>query len=1543
MFRRYTTVVLAALAAVGACVPAGPAPEPSETLGQGGSPALPDYVGNGPYATSTSSESSTLASTRLASSTVTLPVKLPPPRVDMPNGHVVLGQGRELPIEIRYAASARARVVALKATEFDEALQASGYFYEGDDPIKKAGFSGRARTQILEGDDTGVTRVGFDPFVIGRPKLVYVVVDTVGAAPRAAVVQRGKLSTVLKLGAQSGLAWAVDSSTGKPASGAFLVVRQGTSVRYRGRADKNGLLKLPAESQLRIRTGTAVGRPLAVYAHRGEDIGVTTEGNASGIEPWHFDALSYDEQNGLRGMVTAERGIYRPGDDVHLLGVLRKRLPSGKLRPPKGLAKVTVSDPDGTEISTKRIPINGFGTFRSTVAVPRTARLGRYSVEAEVGEATLRHRFDVGEYRPIRFEVDVPSSKLVFGEDDSVTMPVSASYLYGAPVAGGVASWTVSVRASHHEGRKGFSYGDQHRDTSWSQQASGSLELDADGKSTFQFPRSVLGTAVESQRVDVAVEASVRDPGGDTVTKQRVLKHNLVPTLVGISDDVWVVNANKGWSIEVVAESPDGKAVAGRELRVEVERRRWVSVAEKTAWGTRYRGEYETNVVLEKTVKSGSGPTKIHVDIPGGGNYTASVGLIGETRRASASVWAYGRGASGHWDNNPRVDVRSDKESYEPGEVARLFVSSPFKSATALVTVEREGIVHASVQELKSAETPIDIEIDERYAPNVFASVSVVPRNLGSKSPAAGVPFRMGLKQLDVSPEKRRLRVAVRPERPGYRPGEDARVRVQIRDDLGRPVRGEVTLWAADEGVLALTGYATPDVFGAAYEPFPLQVRTATALLRWAQPDNNDWDGTGGDYAAEGSAFRSHFLSTAFFTKKGVVTDARGEAKVTIPLPDNLTKWRVVAAVADATDRFGSAAASLTTSKPLQITPALPRFMTVGDELDATFVVHNHTGHSANTRVAVSVDGAELASPAEQSIRVSNGTQKAVTFKVLAKTLGDVRFSARASLGADSDAVRTAVPIHPPSLWQSKTIGSGKIGGSTDVAIALPASATPKMAKLTVSVSPGVFASIGGGIDSLLEYPHGCVEQTTSRLIPLVLLEDLLRRSGDTRLAGKPHKSKMNASIAHVLKHQNHDGGFGLWPTSDSEGFLTAYALWGLVTASQNGYSVPSRALERGYAYLTADQGDGDMHGQFSDLETRPFAAYVFAAAARDDSGLGQKLAAERGGLSRFALGLLGTALAPGKTVESKTTTTTLLGDLLNAKTPRANGAIIAEAKSSGTFSYGAPLRATAATVQALIRSGRTNEADKLVAGILAERRKDGSWGTTYNNLWALTALAEYGKASMPPTPSRIRVEIDGRPIKTLTIGRANPLETIELSAADLPKPGGRKTLRLVASKSSSARFEARLRFVDSASGKKKTNHGFDVTRELVDAKTGAVVARPKRGQLLRIRLRLSAKNANPQVALVDRLPAGLEPVDVNLTTSTASGAGHNYGWTWHELHDERVTFFADHLSSGATHAEYLVRATRVGTFEWPAPSAEAMYSPDVYGHGVKGSLTVAP
>jgi hypothetical protein len=211
---------------------------------------------------------------------------------------------------------------------------------------------------------------------------------------------------------------------------------------------------LPAEKRLRIPYVAGAehedfNQPLIAVARSGKHVAFANERWTTGLEQWQFGlpSIYYSGQDALRGTVTAERGMYRPGDSVHLLGVLRQRLPNGKLAPPPGSVEAKVSDPDGNQVFSQKLALSEFGTFRAKLGIGRSARLGKYVIVASKGATELRSGFEVGEYRPVRFEVKLPPAGRLDPGIATISLPISASYLYGAPVAGGSCAQRVGARA----------------------------------------------------------------------------------------------------------------------------------------------------------------------------------------------------------------------------------------------------------------------------------------------------------------------------------------------------------------------------------------------------------------------------------------------------------------------------------------------------------------------------------------------------------------------------------------------------------------------------------------------------------------------------------------------------------------------------------------------------------------------------------------------------------------------------------------------------------------------------------------------------------------------------------------------------------------------------------------------------------------------------------------------------------------------------------------------------------------------------------------
>ncbi len=1469
------------------------------------------------------------------------------PMARMPVRNTVLPPGGKVPMRFQHVAEATVTLISLRDGEIGPALALAGGHHWEADPLKELPpvTQARAKRIVIKPEELATPgEYELDPFALVGGDQILVALAAPGTATKVAVYQRAGVGVLTKVGARDGLVWVTDTRTGKPLRGAAVSLYHGSLARWRGVTNGDGLVALPGRDRLRQKD--ARGPLFALVRAQGQTYVAGTDWTDD-LEPWMFDLpyYYYSGQRALRGMVTVERGIYRPGERVHVLGVLRRRLGNGRLAPPVGTATLTVKDPDGAQIGQQAVHLTAYGTLRHDFQLPVHGAVGRYHLQLEKDGVVFHHGFEVGEFRAATFEVTMPRAGAAEIEAGEVVVPIEAKYLYGAPVVGGRAAYQVSTR--HHRpyfsGYERFSFGSGGYYQYTTELTSGEIELDDHGRAELRLSVAALPEprADHERTLDLIVEATVTDAADDTITARTLQRVDRSDVHVGVASNRWVVSPKQGWDLQVVVLGRDGRPIAGEMLEVELERTYYDSVAERGPHGVRYRHSQEQQIVATRSVSSAVQPVDLHFDLPGAGDYEVRVTRVGEPYVASRRVWAYGSEATAPVLNNPRIELKLDRDAYEPGDSATVYAAIPYPESTALLTIERSGVLAAKVLELGSADAAIEFAVADAHLPNAYVGLSVVPRSTAAKAPAAGYPFRAGYAELKVSTRRRRLQVFVEPHAERLEPGDVVRVKVKVRDYRDRPVRAEVTLWAADEGVLMLTGYRTPDPFAPAYAPYELDVASATNLSRWTHYDPDAWlDGGGDATTGVGSALRSRFLNTAHFSR-GVVTDAQGEATVSFGLPDNVTRWRVMAVAADTGQRFGSGESRIQTAKPLQVLPSLPRFSTEGDLVDAGLVVHNHTGASGTFQVALEATGGRVLGSRQLQVLVPDGRQRPVSFPVVVGPTGVLELRARVTGSGQDDGFSVTLPVNPSTQGASDILAEGTLSGGTARQVVVPVEARPGTAELEITVSPTILASLGPGIERLLEYPYGCAEQKTSRLIPMAVLGDLIR---DLELEGfsqDAHRGRLQSTIAELEKHQNSDGGFGLWVESDSDPWVTAYVLFGWTIAREHDYRISAYRFERGMSYLRGAVGRGALGDGYFGYDGGALTTYVLGRNRISDQGLSVRLYEGRDQLSAFDRGMLATALGGGERQQREWAAELLAGLEATSQGPGVTRVVPETATSH--YGFGRDVRSTAMMAHALVAAGRTSDAEPYIRGVLTRRGRDGTWGTTYNNLWSLLALGGYAEANRSSARSgSVVVKLDGKVVATLDVAGHDLAKRFVVPAAALPGPGGAARLELDSPRGVPFEHVVRLRYAPTVDAQPATAHGYTIRRDVFDARTGVPVSSPTVGQLLRIEVTIENQDPRHQVALTDRLPAGFEAVNARLSTAQrAVKSRHDWTWRGVEVRDERVSFFAYHLESGVHDVEYLARASRSGEFVWPAASVVSMYQPDEYARTAIESVVV--
>lgn len=1411
---------------------------------------------------------------------------------------------------------------------------------------------------------------------------------------RSAIVQVTDLAISAKVSPHGSLVWVTRLSDGAPVAGASVAIRRpGQAAGAAVVTDANGLALVPAEAFRPTRDGDEDG---VVFARKDGDWSYRRVEDA--LNGWQFGATHDFGDDRPFGIVFTDRGVYRPGDTVRVKAIYRREGHPGTVTPVGETVRVTVEGPSGEEIVKLAPKLGAFGTIAFDVKIPETGKLGSYSILTTVGDSTrgwpdVSGGFEVAEYRPAEFEVHVESDRPSYVRGERAAWIGRGDYLYGAPMAKADARFSVTRSSTwFHPPNlpEGFTTNDEPYwaalpETSEREYevASRNVRLDERGAAKLEAPLPMPGMRGPET---VSCEVEVTDVARQAITGSTTAIVHPASFYVALDPgkDLFV---KSGATIapKVLAVDPKGARVAGVPVAIQLIKRTWTIARQKEGAGLRSVSTPVDTVAASCTVKTTAGaPASCPLAPPGAGYFIVRATAADAKKNpvaASEGVYVLGEGEVGWGDSDAlRVELVPDRTSYEVGQTAKLLVKSPFASADALVTVERAGIYTQRRLTLAGAMPTVEIPITADLRPNAFVSVLLVRGRskappAGLEAPDVGAPaFRLGYASLPINPEARRLKVAVTPGKTDYRPGEVVDVGVDVRDRDGKPVRGEVTLYAVDEGVLSLTGYETPDPIGVFGAPRSLRVATLEArsdLAKVRRPlgDLGSDKGLEGGGGGEGSGARRDFRASAFW-HAALVTDDAGHVGARFVLPDSLTTYRVMAVVAAEDDRFGFGNERIVASRPLMARPALPRILRAGDRIDAGVVVASKGLPASKVDVELAAEGVNVSGDTNKTIDLPANDSVEVRFAIAAPRVGKAKLRFRVKGGGQRDEVEVTREVLAPisleavALYGDTTTASAeRLGDLSGI--------REDVGGLEVSLSSTALVGLDAGMDQLVEYPYGCTEQLTSRLVPLLPLRDLARAYG---VEMPPNTDRyVTATVAQILARQRGDGGFGLWEDSpESYPWVSAYALWGLGEAKRRGIAVPASAIEAATRYVRQQLAEEKKSPVAA--ATSAFILDVLAENGSPDPGRASKLFERRDELPLFGRALLAHAMLLGK--GDRASVDELIRDMeghLRVDGPNAR-AVVNHGNEYAVL-MDSEARTSAMVLRAMVAAQPSHPmAAKLAMGLLADRR-GGTWRSTQETAFALLALDAYRKAQERAEPDYVgRVFLGETELFSHAFrgrGLAQPSTTIPAARI---APASGTPLAFEVDGQGRLFYQARLRYARQKMPTQPLDRGFFVKKTLraVSPETladalrgqgGAPTTKLSGGDLVLGEVVVVTPSPRNFVVIDDPLPAGLEAVDARLaTTSRAYDVGSTYSpgdeddehavakgkafrssWFSRELRDDRVVFFVDYMGAGMYRYRYLARATTHGTFVLPPTRVEEMYTPEVFGRTKADVVEVAP
>ena len=677
-----------------------------------------------------------------------------------------------------------------------------------------------------------------------------------------ALAQVTSLGVTAKFSPQNQLVLVTTLQDAAPVAGAEVEIRDADArVLWTGTTDGSGRAEAPGWADLGVEKENRWNAPslFAFVQHRGHQAFASSR-HTEGIEPWRY-GLDVDwspEEVQRAASLFTDRGLYRAGERAHLKAIVREKGAGGAWRVLRDSIRVLVTSPRDETVLDRTFQPSSMGTFDFSYSVPESAVLGPYVARVVLASDTAAHSrswYEQGDLAQLSFRVEAfRSATFAVGAEpalpaatagDFFEATLSGRYLYGSPMAGARVRYALVRRPGSYRppGYAGYTFGSSNRYAFYSETASQYervaerdtlLSREGERRVRFALPPDPSGSSS-----DLQLTATVTDPSGQEVSAQRTVPVHPGAFYLGVKPQTGYLDLDQSSALtaDLIAVDPNGQPAEARGVQVRLVRRQWNSVREVGPDGRlRWRSEQMEEVVAEQTVDLARGRrARLTLPVAEGGAYVVQAegtDVRGNRIRTGAHVYAAGgqRSYVG-WqrEDDERLELVPEKTSYAPGETARLLVPSPFETATALVTVEREGILSSRVVELSGSAPQIEIPLTEQHLPNAFVSVILLSGRVAQPTATedlGGPQFRAGYAELSVDPGVRHLKVEVdAPEQ--ARPGDEVEVALRLVDHEGRGVAGEVAFSAADRGVLDLIGYRLPDPFDAFYGPRALAVSTA--------------------------------------------------------------------------------------------------------------------------------------------------------------------------------------------------------------------------------------------------------------------------------------------------------------------------------------------------------------------------------------------------------------------------------------------------------------------------------------------------------------------------------------------------------------------------------------------------------------------------------------------------------------------------------------------------------------------------------------------
>lgn len=1285
-----------------------------------------------------------------------------------------------------------------------------------------------------------------------------------------------------------------------------------------------------------------------------------------------------DAPGSLDAYLFAERGVYRPGEEVHLTGLVRDKAGLAAALP----VTMIITRPDGVEHKRQTLVDGGLGGRSLSLALGRGVMTGTWRAKLHAdpkADPIAQVAFLIEDFVPERIDLTLAPTASTIVIEDRATIKASGRYLYGPPAQNLTLEGDIVVRlAKEQEGYAGYRFGLSDEKIEPVRAALEGLgSTDADGRAELLVALPAIPKTSRPLEADVIVR--LREPGGRTIERNVTLPVDTKQPRIGIKPLFGAQGVGEGEAagFEVIVLDAAGVRTDTKGLRWTLSRvdQNWQWYMRDGNWG--YEAATTTRKVDSGTLDASAQVVAKLALTPTWGRYRLDV--TSDTLGTVTSVgFNTGWVSAAEVADSPEVlETALDKVSYKPGETAKLRIASRH-GGKALVNVLNSDLLASMEVDIPKGGGEVSIPVSKDWGPGAYAT-TILYRSMDEA--AKRMPTRaIGVKWLAIDRSGETLKVAIKADTK-MKSGGTLKVPMTISGlTPGEPAR--VTVAAVDVGILNLTKYASPNPENWFYAQRKLgfDIRDYYGrLIDGMRADRgklrSGGDGTGGMALTASPPSVDAILAQYSGI---VVVDQAGNAQAEFALPDFNGTVKLMA-VAWSKDKVGHGEQQVVVRDPVALTVTAPRFMTLGDEATLDIAVHNVEGTAGSYTVTTTrqttadgapdgkVDAAALlsAKPAETlSLDLASAERKSVRPVLKPTEVGSYRAAVRVTGpgGIDVKRLLTFEVVPPAGDIRRTTVSQLAPGGKLTLSADLAADLIADRTKINLSVGPQARLDVPGLLTALDRYPYGCAEQTVSRALPLVYANNVAAKLGmatDAKL-----KARVQGAIERVFEMQDGSGAFGLWGPGTSDIWLTSYVTDFLTRAKEQGYSVNQRpfaqALDKLQNFVAYAKDTP------SAAENRAYAMYVLARNARAPIGELRYYADTK--LSTFVSPLakaqIGAALSMMGEKERAEKTFAAALDALDT----------APAVTLARSDFGSGLRDTAALVTLSQETGIAKKDTPKLVNVIAKSFAARTYTSTQEQAWLLLAANALGD-----TAKTLALTVNGKATVGSLVAQYAPADLTKAGGVTITNDSDTPTDVVISVTGAALTPEPAI-----AKGFKieRTYYTLDGKKVEMASTTGGQSSVKQNDRLVAV-LTIEAKEEGGRVLLVDRLPAGFEIENPRLVES-----GATKGLEWlrdtvkpehSEFRDDRFVaafnFSAKRGAGGTEPAEggeedagegetaeapasptavktpagsltqatvaYIVRAVTPGRFVHPAATVEDMYRPDRHARTQGGRLTV--